>query len=79
MTEYFKSHAKVQGFDPRSTHATAKIPKKETGLKRPKFDEDFTLQKTHMIGKVVHNLDKVNRALQKTNYNERNSKPTEQE
>ena len=77
MTEYFKSHGKVSGFVDRSTHTTAPIAKKEIGIQRAKFDEDHTLQKNHMIGKVTHNLDKINRVLQKTNYLERNTQPTE--
>ena len=69
----------LQGFVSKQIHETKAISTKETTLQRKPFDEDHTLQRNHMVGKLVHNVYKIQRVLQKTNYTSRHREPTEKE
>ena len=79
MTDYSGAHGKFQGFISKQNYQTKPISSKETALPKRPHDEDHTLQKNHMIGKLVHNVYKIQRVLQKTNYMDRNKEPTEKE
>ena len=68
MTDQAAGHGNLQGFIAKQIHQTKAISKKETALPKPAPFEDYTLQKTHMVGKLVHNIYKIQRVLQKTNY-----------
>ena len=59
MTDHSAAHGKHQGYIGKQIHETKAVSKKETALPRQKFDEDHTLQKNHMVGKLVHNVYKI--------------------
>ena len=53
--------------EPRETRP---ISQKETTLQRAAVGTDYTLCQRHSVGQIVHNIHKIHRVLQKSNYYE---------
>ena len=51
-----------------AAHETAPISVKQTTVARQAIEQDYTIQKTHSVGQLVHNLHKIKRVLEKVNY-----------
>jgi hypothetical protein len=49
-------------------HETVPISVKQTTITRAAIEQDFTIQKMHSVGQVVHNLHKIKRVLEKINF-----------
>lgn len=45
------------------------ISSKQTTVARAAIETDYTVRKLHSVGQMVHNLHKINRVLEKINYN----------
>ena len=44
------------------------ISTKQTTVARAALETDYTVRKLHSVGQLVHNLHKIRRVLEKTNY-----------
>jgi septation ring formation regulator EzrA len=49
-------------------HVTAPITTKVATLAKAAIERDYTGRHMHSVGQIVHNLHKIKRVLQKTNF-----------